>query len=158
VTSSLCSIPGGNDMLFLRSIVVRLSPNSHTATLESANSVELASGIVVRLSKSLEFRPSQFDQLWQLITFATEVHRGSTLMSKKGLNVLYKLLKTRISSPKGFIFFSPLNLVKNSKTRVFSLLKFPKSSLGMNFKRGILCGFLTFSLEMNLGHQSNIYL
>jgi hypothetical protein len=115
-------------------------------------------GVICRSSKFSKSCPSEFDQLWQLITFPTEVHRGSVLRAKKDLDLLYKLCNTRTSGTPASLFFSPLNLVENSKTRDFSLLKFPKSSLGMNFKRGILRGFLTVSLEMNLGHQSNIYL
>lgn len=79
-------------------------------------------------------------------------------MSKKGLELLYEWLKPRICGSKGFLFFPPLNLTKNPKTRDFFLLKFPKSSSGMNFKHGLLRGFLTVSLEMNLEYQSNIYL
>jgi hypothetical protein len=115
-------------------------------------------GVIYGSWNLAEFRPSCFSQLWQWIASVTGARRGSTLMSKKGIDLSYRWLNTRTCSSKGSPFFSPLNLAKNSKFRTFFLLKFPKSSSGMNFKLSVLRGILTVSLEINLGYQSNIYL
>jgi hypothetical protein len=115
-------------------------------------------GVIRSCSNIAKTRPSLFGQLWQLMTFDTGAPRGSTLTSKKGLDLLYEWLKPRTYRSKIWLFFSPLKLAKNSKTRDFFLLKFPKSSSEMNFKRELFRGFLTVSLEMNLEYQSNIYL
>jgi hypothetical protein len=56
--------------------------------------------------KNFEICVGWFSQLWQLITSATGVLRGSTLMSKKGLNLLYLLFKTSTCSSNIYPLFA----------------------------------------------------
>ena len=73
--------------------------------------------------KNFEISVGWFGQLWQLITSATGVLRGSTLMSKKGLNLFYLLLKTRTCSSNIYPLFAHSKLPKTRNChQVLSLI------------------------------------
>ena len=77
-------------------------------------------GVIRSCSKIQEFRPSCLSQLCQWITFDTGARRGSTLMSKKGLDLLYKWLKPTTCGSRLWPFAAHLKLAQNSKFRDFS--------------------------------------
>ena len=77
-------------------------------------------GVIRSCSKIQEFRPSCWSQLCQWITFDTGARRGSTLMSKKGLDLFYKWLKPRTCRSRIWPFVAHLKLAQNSKFRDFS--------------------------------------
>jgi hypothetical protein len=112
--------------------------------------------VICNYLKLPKFRPSVFDQLWQLITSATEVQGGRIVSQIEGLDGFFEWLKPRTCRPKIWLLLAHMKLAKNPEFHTFSSWKSSKSWLEFVLLRARLRRFLTVLVEMSFPHQSNI--